>query len=236
MVNGAFTFAKGVDWLALVLWLCAGVLYPAVEGMAAHAFSPDYSYAHNFISDLGVSTCGTIYAGRTICSPLHALMNANFAFQGVAFLGAALAIARVIAAPSRVALVAFAAMNCLGNILISLFPEDMPGPIAGGLNCHVAGALLAILFGNATALMSSWTFAELRLARVHRLFSIALPILAAIALVMFVVSRGSTSVLFPDGVWERLSVYTITAWELLSAACLFARPTLMAAALARRGG
>lgn len=212
------------DRLAAVAWICIGVLYVGSEGVAASAFSPRYSYAENYISDLGVSVCGTIYDGRAICSPLHALMNAGFVFQGVMFLGAAFAIARAISASTRYVFVAFAALNCIGNLLIGFFPENTPGLLGGGFSCHVVGALLAILFGNGAALASAWTFAELRLARVHRLASIALPTLAAVAFTMLLLSRGSgATTLFPDGIWERISVYTITGWELLSGLCVIAR-------------
>ena len=209
---------------AAVAWICAAVLYVGSEAVAASAFSPNYSYADNYISDLGVSVCGTIFDGRAICSPLHALMNADFAFQGVAFLGAAIAIARAVPTRTRYAFVAFAALNGVGNLLIGSFPENAPGRLGGTFNFHVLGALLAILFGNATALMSVWTFAGLRLARVHRAACIALPTIAALSFTMLLVSRGSgRTTLFPDGIWERISVYAIPAWELLSAFCLIGR-------------
>ena len=204
--------------LAAAIWLCAGIVYPGVEAIVALAFSPPYSYGHNYISDLGVPACGAVFAGRTICSPLHALMNANFALQGLGFVGAAFAVARTISTRTRYAFVAFAGLNGVGNMLIGLFPETAPGPV-GGVNYHILGALLAILFGNATILISAWTFAELRLARVHRIASIVLPIVAALAFAMLL--APATAV--PAGVWERLSVYTITVWELFSAICILAR-------------
>ena len=64
--------------------------------LAAVAFSPRYSYAHNYVSDLGVPVCGTIFDGRSVCSPLHALMNGDFVLQGVLFFAAALAAARLV--------------------------------------------------------------------------------------------------------------------------------------------
>jgi len=42
---------------AAVLWITAGVGYLILEAIAAASFRPPYSYAYNYISDLGV-TCG----------------------------------------------------------------------------------------------------------------------------------------------------------------------------------
>ena len=42
---------------AAVLWITAGVGYLILEAIAAASFRPPYSYARNYISDLGM-TCG----------------------------------------------------------------------------------------------------------------------------------------------------------------------------------
>ena len=69
---------------------------------------------------------------------------------------------------------------------------------------HAFGALLAVVFGNATSLSSIAAFRELGLSRLHRLVSIVLPVLAAIALAMLAVARGrSTEIVVPDGVRAR---------------------------------
>ena len=205
--------------LAAGCWLAAAVVYLASELATALAFSPRYSYAHNYISDLGVTVCGTIFDGRSICSPLHALMNAGFVIQGVLFFSAALAIFRSTATAS--AFVAVSALNGIGNILLASFPENAPGQFTVSLSYHVLGALLAIVFGNATALVSASLFRSCGVPRTHQLASIGLPLAAALSLAMLIVARtsGGTSI-FADAVWERISVYTINAWEVLTAACL----------------
>ena len=209
--------------LAAGLWIAAAVLYLGSEALAAAAFSPPYSYAQNYISDLGVPDCGIVYDGRAICSPLHGLMNADLVLQGLLFTGAALAIVRSLTTPTRFVLVAFAALNGIGNILVGSIPESAVR-LAGSVNGHVLGAVLAIVFGNAAALMSAASFRTLRLPRLFLPASIGLPLLAGVALAMLAVGRHSgTPTVFPDGVWERMSVYTITAWEVLAAACLLGR-------------
>ena len=208
--------------LAAGSWFAAAALYLASEGAAAWAFSPLYSYSHNYISDLGVPVCGAVFDGRAICSPLHALVNADFVLQGLLFFAAALAIARSMSRRMRYALVASAAVNGIGISLVGLFPETAQA--AGGPQLHALGALLAIVAGNATALISASGFRRSGLPGLHRAVSIALPCVAAVAFAMLLLarSRGAT-VGFPDGIWERASVYTITAWELLTAGCLWAR-------------
>ncbi len=210
--------------LAAGSWLAAALLYLGVERAAASAFSPAYSYARNYISDLGVPVCGTLFDGRAICSPLHGLMNADFGVQGLLFLGGAVAVAPALSDVKMVTFVAFATLNCVGNCLLGFFPESAPGQFTATLSYHVLGALLAIVFGNATALMSAACLRGLGLPRIHRLASVALPCLAALSLAMLLAARSSEAAIgLADGVWERTSVYTITAWELLSAACLMVR-------------
>ncbi len=204
---------------AALAWGAAAVTYVASEAIAATAFSPAYSYAENYISDLGVPACGTLFAGRAICSPLHTLMNADFVLQGLLFLGAGIAAARALSGLARWPLLACAALNGIGIILVGLFPETSA---VKGL--HGLGALLAIVFGNATGFVSAFAFRGLGLPRVHRVVSLTLPLLAAFAFAMLIAARGrDTPLLVPDGIWERISVYTITAWELVTAWCLLAR-------------
>ena len=222
--TGAAGDSGRLQRLAARLWLAAAALYLGSELVAALAFSPRYSYAHNYISDLGVTVCGTIFDGRPICSPLHAIMNASFILQGVLFFGAALAIFRSTPTLATSGLVAVAALNGFGNVLLGLFPENAPGQLAAVLSCHVLGALLAIVFGNAAALLSVAAFRTFSLPRLHRSASLALPLAAALSLAMLVVARQSgRASMLPDAIWERASVYTITAWEVLTAACLSMR-------------
>ena len=213
--------ARTRECLAAGFWLAAALLYVGSELAAASVFSPRYSYAHNYISDLGVTICGTIYEGRAICSPLHGLMNGDFIAQGLLFPGAAVSMSQLIPTGTRLPFIALAALNGVGNVLLGSFPENMPGPFIGTLSCHILGALLAIVFGNGTVLMSASIFPRLKLSRLHRYASTLLPIAAAVSLAMLIGARSSATVnLLPDAVWERTSVYTITGWETLTALCL----------------
>ena len=219
--QGAETSAakRQVLRVAGLAWGAAAVTYLAAEAIAASAYSPAYSYAENYISDLGVPACGIVFAGRPVCSPLHALMNADFVLQGVLFLTAGVAAARALSGWARWPLLACAMLNGIGITLVGLFPETY-----GVKGLHGLGALLAIVFGNATALASAFAFRQLALPWVHRAISLALPLLAAIAFAALLAARGrSGPLIVPDGIWERMSVYTITGWELATAWCLIAR-------------
>jgi hypothetical membrane protein len=65
-------------------WLMAGAAYLILEAVAAAAYRPDYSYAHNYISDLGRPSRQA--AGATIGSGFASAMNAAFYLQGILFL------------------------------------------------------------------------------------------------------------------------------------------------------
>jgi hypothetical membrane protein len=177
-----------------VAWLAAGLTYLTLEAVAAAAFRPHYSYAHNLISDLGVPGDH---------SPLAWLMNLGFCVQGALFL-----VGAVLAAPRRLFL-ALAAANAVGNVLIAVFHS--------GTATHALGAVLAIVGGNAAILAGS------RIAGGwHRKVSIALGAFGLLSFVLFVVELKASSAL-PLGAWERCSVYSITAWELFTAAWLLSR-------------
>lgn len=189
---------------AAVAWSSAGLAYLTLEGIAAAAFQPHYSYARNFISDLGVPGDH---------SPLAWLMNLGFCVQGTLFL-----VSAALTAPREARLfLSLVTANAIGNVLIAIFHSG-PSPTAW---VHAIGAVLAIVCGNAAILagsriVSGW----------HRKVSVALGAFGLLSFVLFVIELKASSAL-PLGVWERCSVYSITAWQLLTAAWLLnRRPTL----------
>ena len=206
-----------VGHLAAVLWLAAAGLYLSTERMAASAFSPPYSYAHYFISDLGVPVCGSIFEGRAICSPLHKIVNSAFALHGLLFLGAALTVTWLISNPAKFAFIAFATLHCVGMVLIGAFPAGGPH-----LRIHVAGAFISIAAGNGTALISVAIFRKSQPRKIHQAASIGLPALAAMALALLMTKRTLGATYGPPAAaLERISVYTITIWEVISAVCIW---------------
>lgn len=96
MMDGAVSrsIARTVGSAALII---AAVQYVVAEAVTASAWAnPQYSYSNNFISDLGVPSCGGVLQGRTICSPLYAVMNIGFVVQGVLFVVAAVLLFRLL--------------------------------------------------------------------------------------------------------------------------------------------
>ena len=189
---------------AAVAWAGAGLAYLTLEAVAAIAFRPHYSYARNFISDLGKPSGD---------SPLAWLMKTAFCVQGSLFLAGAILSARAVEARKAGLFVTLAAANAVGNLLIAAFHS---GPSATAW-VHAIGAVLAIVGGNAailagSRLVSGW----------HRGVSVGLGAFGLLSFVLFVVELKASGVL-PLGVWERCSVYSITAWQLLTASWLLTR-------------
>jgi hypothetical membrane protein len=193
---------------AAVAWLSAGLAYLTLEAVAAAAFRPRYSYAHNFISDLGIPSGN---------SPLAWLMNIAFGVQGTLFLVGAILTVRALA-PRRAGLfLTLATANAVGNLLIATFHSGPAARAEGTAGVHVIGAVLAIVGGNAAILagskiVSGW----------HRKVSVALGAFGLLSFVVFVTEMKASSAL-PLGVSERCSVYSITAWQLLTAVWLLSR-------------
>ena len=202
------------------LWVVAALGYLILEGVAAAGFEPAYSYARNYISDLGLPS-GMVVHGQTIYSPQAHLIHAAFYLQGVLFLvGASLIVGVPDNRRARAFLGAVAA-NAVGNVVI--------GTVHSG-TLHVAGAVLAIVEGNAAILTGPAAIEELAARRWYRVASklIAVLGLSCVTMLMFNSATAKT-LLLPAGAWERGSVYSITAWQLLTAACLLTRTTRDAA-------
>jgi hypothetical membrane protein len=180
------------------LWGVAAVGYLLLEAFSAAAFEPDYSYLHNYISDLGVS------------GPRAYLMHTAFYLQGILFLLGALLIVPVPRDRSARLLLGLVAANAVGNIVV--------GTVHTG-KAHVFGAALAILGGNIAILVGSAVVGAVVGHRWYRGVSrltAALGILClSVLTVDSVTAHASTA-----GAWERGSVYAITMWQLVTAASL----------------
>jgi len=198
-----------------VLWIIAAVIYLVAEAVSASAF-PGYSYASNYISDLGVPDVG-VFQGRDIDSPLHVVMNVAFALHGVLFAAAAVLTVRGTAwrAGARRGFVTLALVHAAGIILVGLFPGSQTNAGNGLIVFHVLGAAMAIIAGNAAAIVAGSTLRR-HVPRWLGTASIVLGVVGIIGLVMLLVDSNSTAFsVLPDGVWERMAVYTILAWEAL---------------------
>jgi len=178
---------------AAVAWSAAGVGYLAAEAVAASGF-PGYGYADDYISDLGVP-------GR---SPLAAVMNLGFVWQGLLFAAAGVLVFKA-GCRGRALFLALALVHGAGNVLVAVVHSD-----AAADGWHVAGAGMAIVGGNAAVVT-----AGLSLRGGYRIASVVIGLAGLASLLAL--AGGS-----PAGLWERGSVYTIIGWELLAATAVFA--------------
>ena len=145
-------------------------------------------------------------------SHLAWLMNLGFCVQGTLFL-----VGAVVFGAGR-AFVALVAANAVGNVLIAVFHS--------GTSTHAVGAVLAIVGGNAAILAAPIA---------HRKVSVALGAFGLLSFVVFVITLKASSGL-PLGITERCSVYSITAWQLLTAGWLLSRRPTPWPGRARRAG
>ncbi|MBC8138156.1 MAG: DUF998 domain-containing protein [Fibrella sp.] len=127
-----------------VLW-CLCLQYFVVEQIVRNGWTTPYSWADNYISDLGAVECANRSPDSTryICSPLHAAMNASFIVQGLLIAGGA-ALNRA-AFPARLlstVALALLAIASAGVIAVGFAPVDVH------VVTHYVGAGVHFIGGN----------------------------------------------------------------------------------------
>lgn len=188
----------------------AAVGYLLLEAVAAAGFEPNYSYVNNYVSDLGVRAGELIHGGMTD-SPRAHLMHTAFYLQGILFLLGALLIVGVPQSRRARLFLGLVAANSVGNIVVATVHIG---------KVHVAGAALAIVGGNAAILVGSAVVGTIGGHRWYRSIKLVAVLGILCLIVLMIDSVTSTANLLPNGAWERGSVYSIIAWQLLTAACL----------------
>ncbi|MFI5883352.1 DUF998 domain-containing protein [Streptomyces sp. NPDC051554] len=206
-------------WLPLgaaVLVLNA-VQWVVSEAVAAAAWTnPVYSYATNYISDLGVPDCGTKFQDRVICSPDHALVNTSFIVQGVLFAAGVILLAvPLLTGRARRVVVALAGAHAVGFLLVGLFHGSASGP-GYSLGLHVGGAAVAIVCANTIVIMAG-SLKSLQLPRAYRVFSIAIGALGLLSEAGVGVSTSTA------GIFERGGVYSWLLWSVVTGVSLLVR-------------
>lgn len=200
--------------VAATLWIVAGVCYLVTEALVAEHV-PGYSYATNFISDLG----------QPPQSPMAAWMNGAFVAQGVAFaLAGACAFAAARPGPGTVAFLGLAVIYGAGSTTVGLVPS---GGIGGSALAHVGGATAAILAGNLAVLAAGVVLLRRGRFRAIGYASVALGLTGLFSGGMLLCSSVlDTQVFFGDGAWERGAIYAIIGWQLLAAVAALAIKTM----------
>ena len=186
--------------VAAWIWLVGVTGYLVCEAIAA-AQLPGYSYANDYISDLGVS----------------AVMNVGaFIVHGSLFLLGAVVLARTYLPWDWLGwgFVLAATANAIGNVLVGVFRSGNGG--------HVVGAGLAIVGGNVAVILAGIGSRRLGATRTYRAVSIAIGVFGIACLLALLIDGANGSRAIPVGIVERGAVYSIMTWEVLTAAALLA--------------
>ncbi len=192
---------------AVSLMACAQ--YFVAEAVAAAAWrDPTYSYAQNYISDLGALHCARTEA-ENACSPLAAVMNGGFVLAGVLCLIAAWLLTPLVRPGVwRWVVAALAIAHGLGSIGVGLAPST---PGLGTPTPHLLAAYAAILGGNTMLVAAGFAGRGAGAPRWYGAASVGLGVLGLAAGATLVGSRG-----WPPGLLERMAVDPITVWEVMT--------------------
>ncbi|MEU8613440.1 DUF998 domain-containing protein [Actinoplanes sp. NPDC048791] len=202
--------------LAAAAFLLGPMIYLAAEAITAAAWkSPDYSYADNWISDLGSATAG-VFQGRELDSPLHVVMNSGFVVQGLLFGIATVLLSRTMSG-RRTFIAVTGIVTMIGYILVGTFHGSLQAQQNGTLPLHFTGATLAIFGGNVLALVLGIHWRKSSRTRLIGLVSI---VVGAIGLVSVIALFLTFDAGLPSGAIERGSVYTIVIWQFAVAIAL----------------
>lgn len=212
-------------------FLAGPIVYLAGETIAAAAWkSPTYSYATNWISDLGSATSG-VFQGRELSSPLHAVMNTGFIVQGLLFGVGAVLLSRSITGRMRRTTVIMGVLITVGYLLVGLFHGSLQAQQNGTLWLHFLGATFAIFGGNLLALLLGRHWRKTPGTRRVGLVSLVLGTVGLVAAAVLLLTFDAG---LPSGLIERVSVYTIVLFQIsVAVAALTSRSTTAGARLAR---
>ncbi|GFM31445.1 DUF998 domain-containing protein [Novosphingobium sp. PY1] len=220
-MNGESHPSRPAAWL----WLLAGLCYLSAETISAAAF-PGYSYASNYVSDLGVPYADVI-DGRMLRSGLAWVMNwCGFILDGALFAAASVVAVWLMprtkvgatssVKPWAAIFLALALIHSAGTVLVGLVHSGSRELVSGIGQYHVLGAALAILGGNFALIAAAMLARRLGLALAWQRASAALGLFGLGSLALLEFNRIGGAAVLPDGVLERASIYPITAWEIVT--------------------
>ncbi len=166
-----------------ILLVMSAVAYFVCEAIAAAAWHhPPYSYAHNYISDLGVPGPPSVLMGRVINSPLAAVMNAGFIGHGVLFVIAALLLAPVLPGRWRIVVIVLSVLHGAGIVMVGVVHGSAYSIAHGLFVYHSTGANMAIFGGNVLSIVVGALHRRLDAPRWFGVISIVLGALGFVSL------------------------------------------------------
>jgi len=171
-----------------------------------------YSYIEDYVNFLGSPFVGE-FRGFLISSPLWWLMSIAWIVSGALIAAASLALGRRLTGWRRRTIAALGLAQAIALILFAAFPLGPARLDDGTLVLYLIGAFLAIIAGNALAIVTGLSAAALGLPRRLAIVGIAL---GAIGLINIPLTYGWT----PTGLAERISLYSYPLWALITGAAL----------------
>ncbi|GAC1399255.1 MAG: hypothetical protein NVSMB60_11250 [Mycobacterium sp.] len=195
-------------------WIVGALAYIVVEKVAAANVKGHYSYIHHYVSVLGVPAWGRFAF----------LMNGAFYLQGALLLVGAVLVTRA-AGRRAVFFLLFTLAAAVGFFLVATVHGGSPLAKGGGMQWHMAGALLAFIGGNAAIVAGSATVARgVDVRWWYRTVSLLIAAAGFIALFSLANYNVWGYRYAPVGITERIPVYSVLAWQVFSAVVLLSRP------------
>jgi len=206
--------------VAAIALIIAAIQYVVAEAVTASSWiDPRYRYSVNFISDLGVPSCGGVVDGRTVCSPLYVVMNTGFIVQGVLFVVAAVLLFRMLPGRLRWVYLVLAVVHGAGITLVGLVHGSPEAAADRSMTWHVLGAMMAIFGGNLVSIVVWRHVLGSRVGRWLGITGIALGAFGVVcALLLQTIMNGSDMA----AVFERGAVYPIMVAEFVVGVTLLA--------------
>lgn len=203
--------ASRVTTTAGIVWICAAQFFIA-QVIVQSRWTTSFSWATNYISDLGNTKCGLYPAGTDscVCSPWHTLMNLSFVLQGlIIILGAVLlliarpAFAGLLSNSCNALFLLLLVVTAFGIAGVGLFPEDVNN------GAHVISAGTQFLTGNTAMIVFSSASRGIKGWGAFALVSAALGITGLLATWLFATGYGLG---LGVGGMERVAAYPLPIW------------------------
>lgn len=184
--------------VAGTVFLLGSLYYIVAEAISATFFNDSLfdAYVFHTISELGIPNAS---------SPLFLLMNSAFILIGLALISGGFFGFRDFIVKNRFAFYILTLITGLGVIIVGLIHGGNPLT----LGYHALGAVMAILGGNVLLVLISVSMDDFG---IYQKATLALGVIGLAA--FWIMFFNMESVYMP--VFERLSVYTLIAWSLLT--------------------
>lgn len=204
---------KSIIHVGALLFILNGIIYLLGEFIAAigTGFPLGEVYSKNFISSLGVYPYLVVDGVPNEFSKLALLMNIDFVVTGIGFLIAyyLLIFKKVRVRKLGTLLILTPLIFAIGSVFVGLYQGGVPSE--DGL--HGLGARLSFLGGNFTAL-----FSGIALFKENKKYAVISILLGIIGLISagFMNNAINNSLSEFVAIYERMTVYPITLWQLMT--------------------